>query len=198
MDTDCNHFHAITAGFNLRYVQSLPCFSLCMFNEAERSSIVYRDKRSASPSKRKRKKKRKKGGEKKKVALQVKEPSCLEVNEVACLSRLYDLLSRQPLPKYLCLIPGNFELSILSKLDLNRSVTRCSFANFLDRFRLTFQFVQPTRIEYYVFIPTYNSLLLEKYYVGIATYPTNLSLSLPLSLDIISKNCLHFREKYTQ
>lgn len=67
MDTDCNHFHAITAGFNLRYVQSLPCFSLCMFNEAERSSIVYRDKRSASPSKRKRKKKkRKKGGEKKK------------------------------------------------------------------------------------------------------------------------------------
>ena len=67
MDTDCNHFHAITAGFNLRYVQSLPCFSLCMFNEAERSSIVYRDKRSASPSKRKRKKKKKKerGREKK-------------------------------------------------------------------------------------------------------------------------------------
>lgn len=57
MDTDCNHFHAITAGFNLRYVQSLPCFSLCMFNEPERSSIVYRDKRSASLSKKKRKKK---------------------------------------------------------------------------------------------------------------------------------------------
>lgn len=67
---------------------------------------MYRDKRSASPSKKEKKRGREK---KKKVALQVKEPSCLEVNEVACLSRLYDLLSRQLLPKYLCLIPGNFD-----------------------------------------------------------------------------------------
>lgn len=105
-----------------------------MFNEAERSSIVYRDKRSASPSK----KEKKNGGEKKKkVALQVKEPSCLEVNEVACLSRLYDLLSRQLLSKYLSLIPGNFELSIHVKLGLNSVEQRWtsfpSLANFLDR-----------------------------------------------------------------
>ena len=59
-------FTRSSAGFNLRYVQSLPCFSLCMFNEAERSSIVYRDKRSASPSKRKRKKKKKERGREKK------------------------------------------------------------------------------------------------------------------------------------
>lgn len=35
-------------GFVLKPTQSHPCFSLCMFNEAKRSSIVYRDKRSAS------------------------------------------------------------------------------------------------------------------------------------------------------
>lgn len=79
-----------------------------MFNEAA-SCIEIKE---VLPPRREKKKKKKERGRKKKVALQVKEPSCLEVNEVACLSRLYDLLSRQLLPKYLCLIPGNFELSI--------------------------------------------------------------------------------------
>ena len=94
-------------GFGVKPAQSLPWCSLCMFNEAKRSSIVYRDKRSDfSPLEKKGEKGRKK------AALQVKEPSCLEVNEVACLSRRYDLLSRQLLPKYLRLIQANFELRV--------------------------------------------------------------------------------------
>lgn len=130
-------------GFQLKIRAISPLFFPM---HVQRGSIVYRDKRSASPSKRKKEEKKRKG-EKKKVALQVKEPSCLEVNEVACLSRLYDLLSRQLLPKYLCLIPRNFELSIRQNWVWTRTWTRWHRSPFFRKFsrskrRLTFQFVQ--------------------------------------------------------
>lgn len=154
---------------------------------------MYRDKRSASPSKRKKEEKKRKGEKKKsstpsqRTFLPRSQRGRLSVSSLRPL--VSSASAKVSLPN-----SGEFRTLDTSKLGLNTNVNEVTPFSLLSQIfsietAIDFSICATTCIEYYVLTPTYNSLLLEKYYVDIRrSLSLSLSILFPRTVCISVKN----------